>query len=529
MADVRTLRRRFALTAAAAAAALAPFTPAPARACSLAEGALTPTNYELVRNSEAIVLARAVRFRPSQENPVWGTVSFEVEEALAGDVRATALTLPGNLQFAGRSPDRDFSVARPGAFTGGCLAEDYRLDHRYLLFLRQYSRKWGLAGPAFSRVNEEVDGADAPWVQTVRLYLHVGALRGYDREKAALRRLRARGAAGKEQKVPSGALVADIDRHFRTPSDAKSAADLVELYGKAPSDDVRLQALWALAHSAPPPAAGFMRSLLLKETCAAWLSPLGDYFAAVEDHAVFGRLAALYARSPRDSAERRAIVAALAASAGGPAESKRLLELLRSSSTSEAAILAFGFARPGRDPRPAIADLQGRIAGGGHGRDLFLAMALAVLGDAEIVEWAERAVNPGSPAAGSAPAADGSPPAPDGMGAAPSADDRWVAVTVLAVSPLAAADGAAREVVAAGDPALLDGLIQANSFRQARFNPRRWDLLEEVLRVHGANPAVLSTLERQLEFLRDVGTQEDKAMVAPLLSRVQAAARSFPP
>jgi hypothetical protein len=506
MRIVQDLRCRVALATVAVVAALALLASgAPAQACSTAPGALYPTNYELVRGAEAIVLARSVRSAPSPKYPGFALLTFEIEEVVAGDFHATSLTIDGaDLEpFAGRTPEDDFSAARPSA--AACQAEDYRLDRRYLLFLRLSRREWGISGPGFSRVNEEVDGPDSPWVQTVRLYRSVAALRNYDRERVALRQLRAKAAAAKEPSAASRALIADIDRHFRTPSDAKSGPDLVGLFRTAGSDQVRLDALWALAHTAPPEVKGFMRRTLLKENRPNWLEPLGRYFAAVEDHSLFGPLAAFYARYPQDAAQRWRVTEALAAAAG-PGDVQRLLELLRGSSNSEATYLALGFARVGRDPRPAIADLHRRIPGNAYGHDLFMAMALAAIGDAVVVEWAEQTLRP--------------PRFSDA--------DREYAVFVLAVSPLAAADAAVRELIAAGDPELLEQLVGGFMFPMARFNPRRWDQLEEVLRVHAANPAMMATLERQAEYLvRDAVTPEERAMTAPLLARVQAAARDL--
>src|SRR5258708_776139 len=371
MAATPRLRRCIAFTTAGvAAAARGLLAHTPARGRSEAEVCLAGPNDGLVRRAEAIVLARAVRFSPSPEHPEFGKLTFEVEQVLSGEFRDATLTLDANLdESAGRTPEDDFSAPRPSA--AACIAEDYRLRGRYLLFLRQYSRRWDLSGPGFSRVNEEVNGPDSPWVQAVRLYLRVAALHGYDREKAALGQLRARMAAGEEAKALAGALVRGIDLPFRTPRDAKSGADLVELFRKAPSDRVRLEALWALAHTGPPEVKGFMRQALLQETRAEWLQPLGGYFAKVEDHAAFGTLAALWDRCPPDGAQRSAIRDALPAAAR-PRDAKRMLELLHGSSASEAAILALWFVRPARHPPPAIAPLHGRIPPRPHPPNPFL-------------------------------------------------------------------------------------------------------------------------------------------------------------
>src|SRR3954470_18420063 len=109
----------------------------PAWGCSVIAGASPPTNYEIVREAEAIVLARSVHWQPSAdaERAPWGSVRFEVEEVLKGDFRPSTVTLDGNLEFAGRGPEDNFSRARPGTYSGSCQAYDYRLDHHYLLFL----------------------------------------------------------------------------------------------------------------------------------------------------------------------------------------------------------------------------------------------------------------------------------------------------------------------------------------------------------------------------------------------------------
>lgn len=61
MTPLSSFRSRLLKASLGAAAALAASAPAPARACSMIAGWLRPTNYELVRGAEAIVLARSGR------------------------------------------------------------------------------------------------------------------------------------------------------------------------------------------------------------------------------------------------------------------------------------------------------------------------------------------------------------------------------------------------------------------------------------------------------------------------------------
>ena len=221
---------------------------------------------------------------------------------------------------------------------------------------------WEVGGAAFSRVNEEVDGSNSPWVQAVRLYLKVAALDNYDQEKAALRRLRARAAAGSDPRTYPPPLAGDIDRHFRTPTAGKSADDLTALFNQAPSDAVRLACLWALANSAPPAARDFLHRLLVGEPRKGWLAPLGRYFSAVEDRAGFAPLAAIFAHLAPADGERFELAGALV-KAAAPKDGRRMLELLRGAADPEADQLALWFAARGADPRPAIADLDRRARG----------------------------------------------------------------------------------------------------------------------------------------------------------------------
>src|SRR3954447_18178130 len=77
----------------------------PAWGCSVVAAVSTPSNYELVRGAETIVLAKSAAWEPSADetrHPWGGAVRFEVEEVLKGDFRPATLTLEGSLEFAGR-------------------------------------------------------------------------------------------------------------------------------------------------------------------------------------------------------------------------------------------------------------------------------------------------------------------------------------------------------------------------------------------------------------------------------------------
>ena len=86
---------------------------APTRACSTTAGYLMPSNFELVRDTQAIVLAKATRLAKKDDEA--SQVEFDVVQVLKGQVDVKTLTLFGHLQWCGESDPLDFSTARPGA------------------------------------------------------------------------------------------------------------------------------------------------------------------------------------------------------------------------------------------------------------------------------------------------------------------------------------------------------------------------------------------------------------------------------
>ncbi len=482
----------------------------PVRACSVIEQAPNPTNYERVRESPVIVLAKSVAAErdADEERNLWGSsIRFEVEEVLKGDFRPTILTLHGHLDFAGRGPEDDFSRARPGAYAGSCRAFDYRLQHHYLLFLEksELDDRWSVGGPAFSRSNEEVDVPDSPWLTTVRLYLRVAALGDYDKEKAALRDLRAKAAAGTTPKAFPKGLIGDIDRHFATPSLAKSPADLIDLYTRAESDAARRSALWGLAETAPPAARELLRSLIPKETRPEQLTPLAMYFSKVADPESLGPLAQTWDLVPPGSWSRQALVGAIV-KAASPQDAPLMAGLLQRAPPSDSAtILAQWFTAPGIDPRIALDILHRRLQDT-PGDFTRFQDALAILGDPDVVSWAEQRIWKD-----------------------PKSEDGWKNARVLAFSPLPAADAAVRKIIESGGEKRVQWILPAltdPSF--ANVNPRRWDRLDDLLRTHSMDASFLATLKTSFFYLRRDATGEDQARASRLFDRTGEAIAALP-
>jgi len=246
----------------------------PAPACSLGPGYLMRSNFELVRDTTAIVLARAIRIDKDPE--AHSRLAMEILHVLKGSVAEKTLSIEGNLHWLGASDPTDFGSCRPGAGTGGCIAFDYRLDSNFLLFLEKEEGRWDVRQSPFSRVNEEVADVDAAWVRAVKEFLRISTLQTVDEQKKALREMLTKdhGIAG---------LNADIERHFHQPHGTKPFDDLEAMYQAATDDNERSRVLWAFANGKHPQAGAWMRDVIRSGDLTTFIGPVSEYVAAVHD------------------------------------------------------------------------------------------------------------------------------------------------------------------------------------------------------------------------------------------------------
>ena len=128
---------------------------------------------DLVHRAEFIALATATR-ADTLEYPN-GTrapaVAFRVTEVIAG-----AESLPPELLFSGHLSDDDdfnpgtvpYATVRPAGQRGSCYAHTYRLEANYLFLLSRPNEHLTPYWAPLAPVNEQVRGADDPWVTWVR-------------------------------------------------------------------------------------------------------------------------------------------------------------------------------------------------------------------------------------------------------------------------------------------------------------------------------------------------------------------------
>ena len=448
-----------------------------ANACSLGAGPLLPTNYELVKSAEAIVLARSSFEGKRATDPDQGvSFRFTVEDVLRGSFPERTLVLFGSPSFRGASPEDDFSSARRGAFAGACVAYDYRGDHLYVLFLdRNEKGVRELAHVPFSRVNEEVASADSPWVKAVRAYSRIADLGGYEREKLALRELARTGGS---------AIARDVELHFRTPTRAKSETDLLALYRQAKNDRERNPVLWALTQYGGTETATLFHGLLAAAVIPAELTaPAIDWAArqhAERELANILRHATAFPRGQHWGF--LTAIAELGNSADLPAVEPFALDL------TDDELASLGEMAPWLAGSPKIAaDLKRRV-GGATREQSRLALILASWGDQSTLEGALAE-----------------------LGA--KGNDRWVDPCIVARSTRPEVPEALAKVLAAGDPELVAAFVEG---LQLSKRDDRLALLAAVLANRPVPREVTEAARKTLTVMGEQGVAGTDALAAAL-------------
>jgi len=177
-----TAHRRIALLGAVLALAMAPVA---AQACSVVKGYRVPTNFELVRDADLIVIGTVEVDKPyragSEDEP---TLRLKPVRFLKGGPTARHLTLNGMLDLPRGAETRRFrpvytrlDEAHPSVWLGACSRQFYATDTLVVAMFREQGDKWVEYAPPFARAIEDVPDADrADWVRAAALYVRIAAM-----------------------------------------------------------------------------------------------------------------------------------------------------------------------------------------------------------------------------------------------------------------------------------------------------------------------------------------------------------------
>lgn len=152
----------------------------PGKACSRAH----PFRLNELFSADFIVRATAIKFivTPDSKTMTTGvpesTIEFKVEETIWG------VDVPATIVLHGYLTDRDdfndvplpYRFVRPGGRAGSCIANSYKKGAQFLLFLKRSPSYMSTTGyttniSALGPTNEQIRGADDPWVRWVKAYL----------------------------------------------------------------------------------------------------------------------------------------------------------------------------------------------------------------------------------------------------------------------------------------------------------------------------------------------------------------------
>jgi hypothetical protein len=451
-------------------------------ACSVVMGYVRPSNYELVKEADAIVLANAVSFEKKgdiRRGRSFGIFKFKVLERIKGDFKEEFLFVEGDNDIRSWGDPNDFSFTKGDH--GPCNPTDYELKGNYVLFLQNWKKNWSVGGPPFTRVNVLVADTNAPWADAVRQYAQVAKRNDYEQEKSGLREMRSRALAD-ETGFPK-ALVADIDTHFSKPTPAKSFADLRALYEQAKDADTREYALWACARGEKKDAAELFRSLLQSGEWLNYIHPVCSYVARIEISG-FTSVFSAALNTNRVEHERRMLLVALDGSAES-ADQALMQKVLESVDGEEAEILGNWFVK---HPSPEAIRHFTKLASQDYFENFQLTLVLAGMSDTNVLNWAKEFVK------------------------RPSKND-WLGYYVFAQSPLPEADKLARKVIERGNS---DGLVSLVQGYDDSRRPDRLDRIKDIVALKSKSRKLVFWLRRTLGSWAYEGDKEAERILNQL-------------
>jgi hypothetical protein len=161
---------------------------APANACSLAAGYKEPTNYELVKKADIVLVGKVVKYAEKEEigphkifiTPTLRLKGVELPKAvyihgmLDGDI-----VTDGPKKWKIQSKDSqplDIWRSHPEGSMGGCSRSTFKKGNQLLLFFSKKGDKLEWIDPPFGRGAEDVSGPDALWVRAVKIYAKASLL-----------------------------------------------------------------------------------------------------------------------------------------------------------------------------------------------------------------------------------------------------------------------------------------------------------------------------------------------------------------
>jgi hypothetical protein len=442
-------------------------------ACSYADGSLPSTEYDLIKEADAILLAQPI-------SKSGDGVDFKVIEILKGEFQGS--------EFHGSErhtscEDYAYSLELEHNIPYPLLAQKLpKINPKYVLFLSRTEDGWTISSSAADRMNEAIiDVNSSAFLKTVKHFIRVSSANSYEVEKRELKKLRQLARSGQNPKEYPNTLIDLIDRHLSSPTPSKSYQDLVRLYTKFPEEKKR-QVLWAFAWGKHPEAADFFTTLLKSPIPSNYIGPISKYITQTKNETLLVKLGKNYPEL--DKQTRWPLMWALIKTADIQHQDL-MLAALRSADKEEAGRLAEWFVR---HPVAEAIEIVRGLVGIDYKKYRELTFNLAGMGDIGALDWAREFMK-----------------SPD--------EDRWIAFYTIAHSQLEEADVPAESVIEGTDAKGLVWLIQG--YRNSH-NPNRLDRLRDVANLKTRDSEVDYWLRRTLESMANDGDSNAEELLKTL-------------
>lgn len=217
-------------------------------ACSVGEGFVRSSSYELVEQADAVVVA--VADSQSGDAAAFDTaVTFRIERAFKGQPPATILMDSARLGRTSTSDPDDLTTPHPETMAGACSRYTFQRGGRYVLFLREgegddQPEGWYAMRPIFWRGAEDYAGPGSAWARALNLYIDIqreqpDRIAALDALAGRLPSLETPGASAGDRQI-----ALDIRDHLSSLSPDKPTPYLVNAYealerGESPRFPVR--------------------------------------------------------------------------------------------------------------------------------------------------------------------------------------------------------------------------------------------------------------------------------------------------
>lgn len=443
-----------------------------ANACSLSPSTLIPSNYELIKETQSIILAKAESSSTiPTDNPKYPLhkIKFSIVEVLKGSFTATNFVNDGNTTYKGGHSEYNFIHASPGGNQGGCNAYGYKLGKLYVLFINKYEQDsdWEISGPPFSRINEIVNSPNSPWVKAIKEYINIASLNNHARENEKLRELQKISKSYKD-KLYANALTKDIENYFRTPYSDKTFAELFKLYEEEKFDAKNFnanRALWALAQTNYPETKAFIEKLLTSSNWEENIFPISLYIENTRNDYFFNELAKKY--FDVDESKRWYILSALLATAKDT-DINMMLKILKSSNEELTNKTASWFVKTkSKEAEKYIDDM----VNSNYSEKYQLSLKLAAMGNTKVFYWAKNHIG--------------------------DVDEKnWVPYYIVSNSPLAEAREQAIQLIEHGTNQEILYMMQGYT---ESASPHKWEQIDKIISTKLSNSEMYESLYNVLQ------------------------------